>query len=244
MQCSCKTAAGSFGHPQAREYGVAAGLPDGPGGPAALAAEGAAAERLARGFVVTRSAVRRLNVLVVEALVDQGLPAVGLSPCDAGWQTNGRKWDGESGAAAVRRLLQAGLLPVIHGDVVFDSLLGATILSGDTIVSELAAHLRPSRAVFLTNVPGVFDAPPERPGARRVGRIQIAADGSWAADGGGAEGLEIGGAEAGAADTTGGMRAKVSEAAGVARAGVPVLICRAGTEDAEVQAASSLLFSS
>lgn len=88
----------------------------------------------------------------------------------------------QSNAGSVAGLLSAGQLPVLHGDVVLDASLGCTILSGDTLVAELASALRPAFCVFLTNVDGIFDRPPEQPGAQRVEQIEVL-PGEWQAPG-------------------------------------------------------------
>lgn len=88
--------AGSFGHFQASQYGVARGGHD----PAAAV----------RGFVETRRSVTQLNHAVVSALVDAGVPAVGLSPCGT-WSCSGRQLqDASPGIAAVQAALQHGLV--------------------------------------------------------------------------------------------------------------------------------------
>jgi isopentenyl phosphate kinase len=56
--------------------------------------------------------------------------------------------------------LDNGLVPVLHGDVAFDTEQDCAILSGDTILEHLSVFLRPERAVFITDVPGVFAEPP------------------------------------------------------------------------------------
>jgi hypothetical protein len=68
--------AGSFGHMQASEYGVARG------------GDLLADQRLRRGFSLTRASVARRNHLVVAELAGAGLPACGISPCGA-WATCG-----------------------------------------------------------------------------------------------------------------------------------------------------------
>ncbi|GIL64526.1 hypothetical protein Vafri_18420 [Volvox africanus] len=137
-----------------------------------------------------------------------------------------------TGASAVADCLRAGLVPVLHGDAVLDEQLGCTILSGDTLVRDLAEQLRPQYVVFLTNVAGVYDRPPEEEGARLLRRIVVRRkDGSWrvtAADGGSEVDIRM---TADTHDVTGGIALKVEEAARVARLGVPVLIAQAGSED-------------
>ncbi|EFJ50261.1 hypothetical protein VOLCADRAFT_89200 [Volvox carteri f. nagariensis] len=207
--------AGSFGHHPASEYGVARGNLSDP--------------RVRLGFTLTRSSVTRLNGLVTGELVAAGITAVGLSPLGL-YTTCGRQVH-NSGAAAVADCLRAGLVPVLHGDAVLDEQLGCTILSGDTLVRDLAERLRPQYVVFLTNVTGVYDRPPEEEGARLLRRIVVRKDGSWRvaeADGGGEVDVRM---TADAHDVTGGIALKVEEAARVARLGVPVIIAKAGSED-------------
>ena len=62
--------------------------------------------------------------------------------------------------------LAAGMVPVLHGDAVFDDVQGCTILSGDIVVEKLAISLRPQHVAFLTDVPGIFDRCPKIPGAK------------------------------------------------------------------------------
>jgi len=140
--------AGSFGHFQAAEDGIAEG-----GNPTATLSA------TLKGFAKTRLSVTKLNQLVVSALVKCGIPAVGVSPLGS-WATDNRIiiTDGCSHIAA---LLSHGYVPVIHGDAVIDSSLKCTILGGDPIVTRLCQYFKPRvGAVFMTNVLGIYDRPP------------------------------------------------------------------------------------
>ena len=163
--------AGSFGHQHAKAYGVARG---GAGALQERAPENDVTRRLRLGIAKTRDAVRRLNSLVVSALVDAGVPAVGVSPYGA-WSTRGggKTLDSENLASREGgggKALDAGLVPVLHGDVCFDADTDCAVLSGDVVVRELCAWFRPKRAVFVTDVPGIFDKPPPKPSARARAR--------------------------------------------------------------------------
>jgi isopentenyl phosphate kinase len=151
--------AGSYGHFPARKYGIARGgdLRTDP--------------TLRQGLCVTRLRVSKLHALVLEALVEAGVPATGLPPFAAPWGPTGGPGvvAPHRSAAACDRIadcLSAGLVPVLYGDCVLDDRQGCAILSGDVLMREVAGALRPQRAVFLTDVDGVFDRPPEEPGAR------------------------------------------------------------------------------
>lgn len=69
--------AGSFGHQQASTYRVAQGPLTDPD--------------VHRGFAITRASVTKLNNIVVESLVQAGVPAVGISPFGSGWSTSNRQ---------------------------------------------------------------------------------------------------------------------------------------------------------
>jgi hypothetical protein len=56
------------------------------------------------------------------------------------------------GCDAVRAAMEAGLLPVLHGDAVLDEELGCTILGGDPLVARLCQAFRPDCCVFLVGV--------------------------------------------------------------------------------------------
>lgn len=210
--------AGSFGHFQASRSGVHKG--------------GLRTTLGKSGFVATRISVTKLNFEIVRALALVGIPAVGVSPFSAGWLTHNRVLD-RYDISILENVLDAGLTPVLHGDAVLDSSQGCTILSGDVVLCKLAQQLKPTRAVFLTNVPGVFDRPPSEPNAVLLEEIVVHKDGSW----------EIvrperlhatTGVETAAAahDTTGGMATKIAEAATVAMSGVDVYIVEVGTDHA------------
>ena len=49
----------------------------------------------------------------------------------------------------------------MYRDVVFDTLQGCAILSGDTLGEILAANFPPRRFIFVTDVDGVYDCDPK-----------------------------------------------------------------------------------
>jgi isopentenyl phosphate kinase len=55
-----------------------------------------------------------------------------------------------------------GFTPVSFGDVVRDVRRGVSVCSGDVIMLELARAFRPEKAVFATDVDGLFTADPKR----------------------------------------------------------------------------------
>ncbi|ONI30908.1 hypothetical protein PRUPE_1G280800 [Prunus persica] len=162
----------------------------------------------------------------------EGIPSIGMSPFSCGWSTRERNI-ASADLSAVAKAIESGLVPVLHGDAVLDDLLDCTILSGDAIISHLAAHLKPEYVVFLTDVSGVYDRPPSDPNAVLLREIAVAKDGSWSIEKPTFQNknkqVET---SVAAHDTTGGMLTKISEAAAIAKLGIDVYIVKAATSHA------------
>lgn len=208
--------AGSFGHFQASRSGVHKG--------------GLHLPLVKAGFVATRISVTSLNLEIVRALAREGIPAVGMSPFACGWSTRERNI-ASADAGQIVDALQAGFVPVLHGDAVLDHALECTILSGDVIIGHLAQLLMPEYVVFLTDVLGVYDRPPTDPNATLLKEIVVGDDGDWSVvkptpdNMKGAVDFTVA-----AHDTTGGMETKILEAAMIAKLGIDVYITKAGTD--------------
>jgi isopentenyl phosphate kinase len=131
---------GSFGHFAAKQYGTYDGVrrPD---------------EWL--GFARVWKDARELNQLVLDALALAGLPVMAF-PASAIVTTARRsvlRWETET----IQKALAHNLIPVIQGDVVFDSILGGTILSTEDQFFHLAARLKPRRILLAGIEPGVWE---------------------------------------------------------------------------------------
>jgi len=190
---------GSFGHPVAERYRIGGGF---------------TSEGQVLGFSKTHQAMVALNVLVVDALLDVGIPAVSVPPSSFIVTDGGRI--GDADLSVVRRLVDRGIVPVLHGDAVLDRERGFSILSGDRLAVHLAVELGASRLVFGVDVDGVCTSNPKvSPAAGLIPRLSLEELGR----------VEIGGALT--TDVTGGMLGKVSEAAAAVEAGIEVLIVNA-----------------
>ncbi|GAA0153536.1 amino acid kinase [Lithospermum erythrorhizon] len=207
--------AGSFGHFQASKSGVHKG--------------GLSRTLVKSGFVATRISVTSLNLDIVRALAREGIPATGMSPFSCGWLTC-RRNIAAADVSMVARAIDSGFIPVLHGDAVLDTAQECTILSGDLIISHLAAKLRPDFVVFLTDVYGVYDRPPTEPNATLLREIAVHEDGSWSVIKPILQGSNKVEMTAAAHDTTGGMETKIAEAAVIAKLGIDVYIVKAATE--------------
>lgn len=108
------------------------------------------------GYARITAAARSLNALVVAALLDIGLPAIGVSPSSAAVAQTGRLAIWPTGVLSL--LLEAEAVPVIHGDVVVDSRGDYAIISTEQVLAHLAVSLRPRLIVLATDVDGVLTA--------------------------------------------------------------------------------------
>ena len=131
---------GSFGHYMAKKYGV-----------------GISRVR-AGGFSRIHQAMVTLSRLIVNALISAGLPAIEVQP--SALITMRRGEIVEFRLRALRQMLAMGLVPVLYGDIVPDVEDGASIVSGDKIVSYLARELEASRAVICVDVDGIYTEDP------------------------------------------------------------------------------------
>lgn len=172
---------GSFGHVPAKQHNTRAGV-DTPAGWC--------------GFAEVWHQARTLNQFVMAALNTAGLPALAFPVSAALITENGRitAWDTRPLQAA----LAHGLLPVVYGDVAFDSERGGTILSTEDIFDFLAPRLAPRRILLAGLDPVWADFPAnthlvETVTPANLPRIEKALGGSAATD------------------VTGGMAAKVHQ---------------------------------
>ncbi|MFO7837182.1 MAG: isopentenyl phosphate kinase [Candidatus Thorarchaeota archaeon] len=112
-----------------------------------------------------------LSLKVIQSLQAMGLPAVIFPPFAFVNLVNNHIQ--HFPCSLIEKALESNLLVVTHGDVCFDDHLGASILSGDTIVVYLANRLNPSGVYIGTDVDGVFtDNPNLNPDAKIIPVIQ------------------------------------------------------------------------
>lgn len=116
---------------------------------------------------------------------------------------------------ALERLLDLGVVPIINEN---DALTTDELRFGDNDrLAALVSHLvRADAMVLLTDVDGLYDAPPSRPGARRIAEVHSAED---------LAGIEVTGR--GSSVGTGGMLTKLDSVRTATSAGVPVVLTSA-----------------
>jgi isopentenyl phosphate kinase len=131
---------GSFGHHAARQFGTR---------------DGVHTPEEWTGFAQVWERARALNQIVIENLSKAGLPVFTFSPSSTLLAENHvpQSWN----FGPLRSAVEHKLIPVIHGDVVFDTQIGGTILSTEELFIELANHMVPDRILLAGVEPGVWN---------------------------------------------------------------------------------------
>lgn len=198
---------GSFGHHLAAKYKLNAGYSkDDKDIPLLLAR--------------IRSSLLKLNRQVVDEFIKRNVPAVTVSTFED-WKTLKGKV-AEHCTRVVKRLLDDGFLPVLHGDWVFDDVQGCGILSSDTIMEILCECFHPRKVIFVLDSGCILSHPPNHPESRPIRKLLVSEEDDSFSD------LETGSL---VPDASGGMKAKVEAAISIARrsrGAIAVLFCPAG----------------
>ncbi|KAJ3044901.1 hypothetical protein HDV00_000183 [Rhizophlyctis rosea] len=235
--------AGSYGHPHAHAYALAPGF-------STTEVEADVKQKYIMGIATTRNIVSSLNRFVVTSLIEKGVPAATVTPSEhldgkweRGYEARPAPPPYESCSALldkVETILSAGMVPVLHGDVVASPSWGCGIVSGDDIMVSCAWKFKPKRGcVYVTDVDGVWTGDPKEPVPEghplpvRVGKVTVdrvsrkVEGGALDRVGKGAEG-----------DVSGGMKKKLETAVNIVSGPpreveweCPVRIVRVGTED-------------
>jgi len=140
---------GSFGHFVAQRHGLLEGGPPN-----------------WRGYAETGAAAARLNRLLTDIFLAEGVPIVSIQP-----SASAHCWDGElisMETEPIELMLHHRLVPLVYGDVALDKVRGCTIISTEQIFAYLADHLEPARIVLAGEVDGVFTADPLRDESARL----------------------------------------------------------------------------
>ena len=139
--------AGSFGHPPAKKHRIGEEFDE----------SQYPQKRL--GFCEIQNEVKKLNMFVCEAFINEGLPVIAVPASSFITATNKRITNGN--LDLFKNYLDKGFIPVIYGDVVLDDDLEFCVISGDQLIQYLAINLNSSRVILGTDVDGVYDKNPK-----------------------------------------------------------------------------------
>ena len=194
--------AGSFGHPVAKKYNISDGLKT--------------QDQLV-GFSETHQSMTRLNQIIVDTLLEAGVPAFGISASSM-LVTKGKRLI-DIDLSIVKKCLELGLIPVMYGDAVLDTEQGFAILSGDQLIVRLAIELDAERVIFGSDVDGIFTSNPKLyPEAKLIEKVSL-------------RNMTAKVGESTTTDVTGGMLGKLKEAEEAVAAGAEVVFLNANAKN-------------
>jgi isopentenyl phosphate kinase len=162
---------GSFGHVAAKKHGTRDGVRDRSGW---------------LGYAEVAAAAARLNQIVTELFVAEGVPVVSLPPSASARCDDGRL--AYLDTFVLRATLEHGLVPLVQGDVALDTVRGATIVSTEDVFIYLVREFQPTHLLLAGEAAGVYEQsdlsgaiiPAITPG--NVGRYVAALGGSHGTD--------------------------------------------------------------
>ncbi|MFQ6106450.1 MAG: isopentenyl phosphate kinase [Thermoplasmata archaeon] len=146
--------AGSFGHILAKEHRLE---------------EGYLNETQIPGISHVQRDVKTLNLMVLDALIAEGLKPVSLPPSSIVRLNDGALE--EMDLRPFKEYIGLGLMPVTFGDVVLDSRRKFAICSGDDLMLWLSKEFKPKKAIFATDTDGVYPSYPPAQGAGIIERL-------------------------------------------------------------------------
>lgn len=113
--------------------------------------------------------MRELNMVITDAIVSFGVPAIPFDTHAMATMKNGVL---EIKCTPIVNALGLGLVPILYGDIVLSE-DSVSIVSGDELAWYLGKELAPSRILFATTVDGVYDRDPSDPRARLLGVVRL-----------------------------------------------------------------------
>lgn len=149
---------------------------------------GAAGHRLAKRFSLhegvkndakkwqasfeSQIANQKLDNAIAEIFISQGLRVTPCHTASVVLQKNKRlhRFD----TASIDAALENGCIPLLYGEMVFDTDLGMSVCSGDTLAASLSRTHRARKILFASDIDGVFTADPHiRPEAELLERLSL-----------------------------------------------------------------------
>ncbi|MGD2072272.1 MAG: isopentenyl phosphate kinase [Candidatus Thorarchaeota archaeon] len=190
---------GAYGHQAAHSYGF--------GNPIT------SKKQLLAGIPMIRHNMSILSTIVEEAMNRENIPAVVFPPFSFVILNKGNISSFPTNI--IEKSLNSNNVVIIHGDVCFDTSLGASILSGDTITVYLANKLKAKNVFIGTNVDGVYDDNPQKnPDAKHIPIVDNSNIDTVIKE----TGTSM------ATDVTGGMNRKIRELVSLSDKGIRIVI--------------------
>ncbi len=197
---------GSFGHTSATKYGGKHGYEDKWG--------------IAK---VARDAME-INRIVMDIFIEAGLPAVSFRPGSFILSENGKYKD--IFLQPLITALHQGLVPVIYGDVIWDTKWKSTIFSGETSLNTICLRLLErnysiDKIIQFCDVDGVLD--------EKESVIPVISDKNW-------QEIKLKITSNSSPDVTGGMEHKIENALSITGLGIKTIIVNGNKQESVVKA--------
>ncbi|MHA1838400.1 MAG: isopentenyl phosphate kinase [Candidatus Ranarchaeia archaeon] len=192
---------GSFGHPLAKKYNLTLGYQS---------------KEQVIGLGITHEAMVKLNHIIINFMHEAEMPAMSFAPSSLFITEGGRIK--KAYLQPVQESLKLGVNPVLFGDVVFDSKTGFSILSGDQLLSFLAAKFNSERLFIGTDTDGIYTGEPKT--ERNVKLVPSISTANI-------DSIMAGVTESTSIDVTGGMRTKILELLSIAKPRREIIIFNA-----------------
>lgn len=107
------------------------------------------------GFCKVGAVASKLNQLVTEELISVDLPVFSIRPSSLSLAQDGTIH--QMNLQTLKSAINTNLIPLVHGDISFDSARGGTIISTETIFTYLVQNLLIERIILVGTVDGVHD---------------------------------------------------------------------------------------
>ena len=138
--------AGSAGHQLAKKYSLAEGV-------------GGDAKKM-KGALLICAEIQKLNVAVTRIFTEAGLTVSPVHTSSVIVQKKGVLDVCEH--SAIDEVLHNDCIPLLYGDMVFDTKLGMSICSGDAIATHLALVYGASKIIYASDIDGLYDKDPHK----------------------------------------------------------------------------------
>jgi len=198
--------AGSFAHNLAKKYHLSKGRDD------ALSQ----AEQF-HGITETRRSLHNLHNSILDGMTRVGMLPFSF-PVSAIFHSKNHEEMESVYFASLDHALSLGFVPILYGDISFDTTNMFRVISGDRIIKELCRYFGEKfdsiRILFGSNVDGLFDKDPAIAGAKLIESI----------DQTNIESLMKNAGDSAGTDVTGGMKGKLEEIQSISKLGHRVKI--------------------
>ncbi|MBP7822250.1 MAG: hypothetical protein KA034_00305 [Candidatus Moranbacteria bacterium] len=137
---------GSFGHLHAHTHGLAQGTKS-------------ALKKLPR-TLENNTLNQSLSARLAKIFQEKRLPVASINTASVAINRKGRLET--LSIDAIENALGIGAIPMLHGDMIFDSDWGMSVCSGDTLIPFLAKKFDVEKIFFASDVDGIFSCDPHK----------------------------------------------------------------------------------